>query len=260
MLQTGAAMHTSEKDPDGSFPWLAWSICLPLLLLFMGSATAWRTQESRVLETAREMVEGSSPWLTPQCNGELRLQKPPLAYWMTAGAFKIGGINEWAGRAPAVLVTWLTIGLCGHMASTLFGRRAGLLSIVLMTATYGAFRFGRLAETDTIAMLGVTLGVWGFWRASETNSNREVTLWNWAAAIGMSIAAMGKGAPAAFPLLFLVTWCIINRTARPLWTFVRSGGILIFPIFGLGWYGYIYIWEFGGLSVVEKEMGVVLSG
>ena len=38
-----------------------------------------KIQESRVAETAREMVI-SQQWMLPHFNGELRLQKPQLSY------------------------------------------------------------------------------------------------------------------------------------------------------------------------------------
>ena len=258
-------LHNRTEPTDGvlmaprpAHLWIAWALVLPLLLLLLGSATTSRTQEARVLETAREMVEGISPWLAPHCSGELRLQKPPLSYWMTAGAFEIGGVSEWAGRMPAALIMWLTIGLCGHIAATLFGRRTGLLAIMMLTATYGAFRYGRLAETDTIAMLGVTLGVWGFWRASEVKTYRGVLLWNWAAAVGISIAAMGKGPPALFAVLFLVVWSIVNRSGRGLRTFVSSGGLVLALALSASW--YVYIGMAYGLETVRRELTVVLSG
>src|SRR5438094_9141745 len=74
---------------------------LVLMFLFLGTPPVQRTQEARVLETAREMLgQRWHDWLIPRLNGELRLAKPPLAYWLAAGAFKIGGVSEGVGRVP----------------------------------------------------------------------------------------------------------------------------------------------------------------
>ena len=62
-----------------------------------------RTQEVRVVETAREML-ASGDWLLPRLNGELRLQKPPLAYWLTAASYRASGrVDEFTARLPAAL-------------------------------------------------------------------------------------------------------------------------------------------------------------
>src|SRR5690348_12928750 len=80
------------------------------LLLFLDLAPVQRTQEARVLETAREMLgRPVHNWLVPQLNGEVRLRKPPLAYWVSAGSFELFGVKHWAGRLPMALAGWLTI-------------------------------------------------------------------------------------------------------------------------------------------------------
>src|SRR5215210_4540361 len=62
-------------------------------LMFLGNPAVTRSQEARVLETAREMMHsGWRGWLIPRLNDTLRLEKPPLAYWLSAVAFYIGGV------------------------------------------------------------------------------------------------------------------------------------------------------------------------
>lgn len=53
--------------------------------------------EGRYAEIPREMTEASD-YVTPRLNYVLYFEKPPLHYWLTAGAFKIFGENEFAGR------------------------------------------------------------------------------------------------------------------------------------------------------------------
>src|SRR5436190_11120232 len=81
-------IQPTESDTHGlSRPALLalWIASLALLLCGLGSAPVRRTQEARVLETAREMVgEDFRRWLIPHLNGRVRLEKPPLAYWLVA--------------------------------------------------------------------------------------------------------------------------------------------------------------------------------
>jgi 4-amino-4-deoxy-L-arabinose transferase-like glycosyltransferase len=88
-----------------------WIAALPLLLFGLGTPVVQRTQEARVLETAREMLDSRDwrQWMIPRLNGQVRLQKPPLAYWVAAGSIKVLGVNDFAGRLPFALAGWLTI-------------------------------------------------------------------------------------------------------------------------------------------------------
>src|SRR6476646_4061631 len=76
---------------------IAWIAAGALLVALLPMASVDRAQEARVLEVAREMVQMASTraWLIPHLNGELRLQKPPLAYWLAAGSFEIFGVSTW---------------------------------------------------------------------------------------------------------------------------------------------------------------------
>ena len=75
-----------------------------MLGAFLGHVPVTRSQEARVLETAREMLDAPRHgWVVPQLNGRPRMQKPPLAYWLTALSFKALGVGEAAGRLPAAL-------------------------------------------------------------------------------------------------------------------------------------------------------------
>ena len=53
--------------------------------------------EGRYSEIPREMIE-TNDYITPRLNYVLYFEKPPLHYWLTAGAFKLFGENEFAGR------------------------------------------------------------------------------------------------------------------------------------------------------------------
>src|SRR4029077_20290574 len=69
------------------------------LMFAIGVPPVQRTQEARVLEGAREMQgTGWRGWMLPHLSGTRRLRKPPLAYWLAAGAYEIGGVSEGIGR------------------------------------------------------------------------------------------------------------------------------------------------------------------
>jgi 4-amino-4-deoxy-L-arabinose transferase-like glycosyltransferase len=145
-----------------------WAGSLVLLLALVGGPPVQRTQEARVLETAREMLGRPwRAWLIPQLNGDLRLRKPPLPYWFAAAGYKLGGVNETAGRVPTAVIGWLTLGVTFLAAERLFGTRAGFFAAATLLGSYLFFRHTRLAETDAPATLFVTLAVYGVLRAAS---------------------------------------------------------------------------------------------
>src|SRR5215218_5929276 len=141
-----------------------WVLSGVALLLFLDRAPVQRTQEARVMETAREVLgRPARDWLIPRLNGEVRLRKPPLAYWLSAGGFEAFDVKPWAARLPMALAGWLTIGITYAFAARAFDRFTGLLASAALLGSYMFYRYTRLAETDALAMLFVTLAIYAIW-------------------------------------------------------------------------------------------------
>jgi 4-amino-4-deoxy-L-arabinose transferase-like glycosyltransferase len=124
--QSDRAVHSPSLN-RGAVVGLWILAAIPLLIGLGGPVQ--RTQEARVVETARQMLgRGLPAWLIPSLNGEIRLRKPPLAYWMAAGSFELFGVSEWTGRIPTALVSWMTLAATYTIARRLFGRTAAVVS------------------------------------------------------------------------------------------------------------------------------------
>jgi 4-amino-4-deoxy-L-arabinose transferase-like glycosyltransferase len=78
-------------------------------LLWLGFTAGLRPlmlpDEGRYVGVAWEMLR-SGDWLTPMLNGQPFFHKPPLFYWITAGALGLFGQHEWAARAAPLLGAW----------------------------------------------------------------------------------------------------------------------------------------------------------
>jgi 4-amino-4-deoxy-L-arabinose transferase-like glycosyltransferase len=219
---------------------VAWLATLVLLLAFLGTPPVQRTQEARVLVTAREMLQlGGDRWIIPQMNGRLRLEKPPLAYWLTAGAFALGGVNEWAGRVPTALCGWLAIFVVYLVASRWFDRRAAFFAAASLLGGMMFFRHVRLAETDAWVMLFDTCAIGAIWRGAEAGGARGAWRWFLASGLFVALAALAKGVPALYVLLFLVAAAIEWRDWRLLLRWIKSGAPIVAIVLGLGWFAYI---------------------
>jgi 4-amino-4-deoxy-L-arabinose transferase-like glycosyltransferase len=105
----------------------------------------------------------SGEWLVPELNAQVRLQKPPLAYWAAAASYRaLGRVNETAARLPSALCALATVLLAAVLAGRLFGPRAGFLAGAMLATTRIFFQQARRAETDVPLALFVTLALLAF--------------------------------------------------------------------------------------------------
>ncbi len=72
--------------------WLLLSVFSLPLFVSLDTSSIWDANEAFYVQTPREMVE-SSNWLVPHFNGEPRLNKPPLSYWLVAGLYSLFGVS-----------------------------------------------------------------------------------------------------------------------------------------------------------------------
>jgi 4-amino-4-deoxy-L-arabinose transferase-like glycosyltransferase len=252
-----------------------WLLAGGLLLVMLGREPLQRTQEARVLVTAREMTDGPpEDWLIPRLNGQIRLQKPPLAYWASAVAFLGLGTSAWAGRLPMALAAWATLGLTFAWAARIAGRRAGLLAAGGLLGTLMFFRFARLAETDTLILPFLIGALYALWRGMElprdvpppdagaTPAGHRLTgrtaLCYHLAALCVGLAILGKGAPAMYPVIFLLACALLLRRWRIAWDFARSGAPLTAALVALPW--FVYIWLSGRYGILANEIRRLAEG
>lgn len=223
---------------------LAWIAAGVLLVITLSFPSIDRAQEARVLETAREMMDAPvRGWMIPVFNGEVRLQKPPLAYWLAASAFKLFGVRAWAGRLPFAMAGWLAVGLTQVFAARLFGRFAGFLSAGALLGGMMFAHHARLAEADVLVLLFVTAAVYAFFRAFEPTeqSCRAVTLWFYAGSLAIAFAILSKGLPALFALLFLVALAWKTRRCDRLLHWIKCGAPLAMLLLAAPWFIYAII-------------------
>lgn len=121
------------------------ALLLSALLIGLGERPLYKIQEVRIAETAREMV-ASGDWLVPRYNGELRLQKPPLPYWLTAASYRLFGVNEIATRLPAVLFGLLSAFLFTFWGASRLGERASTNAALVLVISFIGLRYFRSGE------------------------------------------------------------------------------------------------------------------
>jgi 4-amino-4-deoxy-L-arabinose transferase-like glycosyltransferase len=239
---------------------LRWALLLGsllVMLMFLGRPTVMRTQEARVLETAREMIGADARgWLIPRLNGMLRLEKPPMAYWLSAVAFYVGGVSEGVGRVPFAIAAWATLIVTFVTGRWLFDARVGYLAAGVLMAGLLFARNGRLAETDVLATLFVTAAIYYIWRGAE-DSAAAGNLFR-LSGVMTGLAVFAKGMPAAFIIIFLLALATSRRDARLLWRWTKSGAPLLAILIGGAWFAYVHATV--GLDVIRSEAETGLVG
>jgi len=237
---------------------ILWLASAPLILSMIFGGPVERAQEARVLETAREMVgQGWRNWLVPHCNGQVRLRKPPLAYWAAAGAFEILGVHDWAGRIPFALSSWLTLWATYAACRPIVGRRGALLAAAALAGTYFFARFGRYAETDVLSTFFITAATAGIVHGTLARQlSGRMTLYV-LAGVAIGCAIMSKGPPAVFPVLFLVGLAWAVRRGRMVWEFTLGGGVAA-AVVAVPW--WLYVSGRPEFSVVGNELKKVTLG
>ncbi len=212
-----------------------------LLIFFVLAATiGWRPlllpDEGRYVGVAWEMMR-SGDWITPTLNGLSYFHKPPLFYWLSAGAMSLFGWHEWAARLPPLLGGWL-----GAFSTFMFVRRwcdqrsarIAVLALVLQPLFFVGSQFANLdmlvagCITATIVLL------------AHTALSREAGLaWRGSLAGAYAAAAFGMLAKGligvALPGLVVVVWLLWLRKPRALLRLTWLPGIALFALLAGPW-------------------------
>ncbi|MFI5379456.1 MAG: ArnT family glycosyltransferase [Tepidisphaerales bacterium] len=239
---------------------LFWLMSLLLLALAAFCSPLERSQEARVLETAREMLDGpGEQWIFPRLNGQVRLQKPPLAYWMAASAFHVGGLSVFVGRLPFVLVTALTLGVVYNIGRRWFSPAAGLVAAAMTLASSLYQSYGHLAETDALSTFFVTAACIGFCDLIDARDKATAMGSSLVAGFCVGMAAISKGPPAVYPLALFLLMVAIERKPGALARFVIHGGLALALMIAVPW--WLLAWNHPeGHRIMGEEAGVLIQG
>ena len=206
---------------------IAWRrLGLPLLLVAL--ALLWfanldarsliRPDEGRYAEIAREMA-ASGDWITPRLNGLKYFEKPPLQYWITAGAYRVFGVDEWTARLWPALSGALTVLVVWFAGRRLTGPREGAAAALVAGTMLWPVANAHLNTLDgglnfflTAALAAMLVAVT---REDRTAGRRWMWL-AWAACAGavLSKGLVGVVIPAGATVLYLLAtrdWRLLAR-------------------------------------------------
>ncbi|MDH3241699.1 MAG: glycosyltransferase family 39 protein [Alphaproteobacteria bacterium] len=141
-----------------------------------GSTRPLKGHEIFVAETASEMIAGRD-YLVPRYNAEPRLQKPPLAYWLSIGFHRLLGngaspvVSELEARLPSLISGVALLAVTFLLGLAAFGdRRIGLLAAGLLATSSIFFTFSRNARPEMLYALLCTVQLLGLVIAAKRDA------------------------------------------------------------------------------------------
>ncbi|MGA3067881.1 MAG: glycosyltransferase family 39 protein [Tepidisphaeraceae bacterium] len=170
------------------------------------------------ITAARQMVE-QGDWITPHFNGEARLVKPILFYWILGGAFKIFGIHiavarlcSAAASMAAIIMIWLT-------ARHLLGKRPALIAAVIAAGHLTVVQLSRAASVDTSLWAFTSLATYAFIRvAFPVEGDPPTPGWmGYLYFVATGLGVLTKGPVGLVWALVPMLWLIFRRD----WTTLR---------------------------------------
>jgi 4-amino-4-deoxy-L-arabinose transferase-like glycosyltransferase len=201
------------------------------VFLFLGSvlfhlAGTWSLplidrDEPRFAEASREMIERGE-YVVPYFNNQLRLDKPPLAYWAQVVSYRIFGENDFAARFPSVVAAALTALLIFAWGVRTGGEKVGWWAAIIFTLSLQTFVHAKAAVADMWLVFFMTIAHWsGFELIQRPTLNQGAVaskppwaIWKSPFLVFYSALALGflaKGPIAWTPLLTVSAVIIYAR-------------------------------------------------
>jgi len=222
------------------WPLVVLAVLLPLWCVGTLYRGSWTPDEPREADIVWHMANQADHALA-NFAGTPFLEKPPLAYWVSAEANHLFGESIRASRAPNILYAAVAVFALGALAFAMAGAEAALLASLLAGSTLLILRVSIWLAPDacliagcTVALLGAYLGYVakpGFAKLSA------YTLMHVAAAIGF----MAKSAPGwLVPILALLTLIAWERRWNELRRPELYAGLLLQALIIVPWIASVW--------------------
>jgi 4-amino-4-deoxy-L-arabinose transferase-like glycosyltransferase len=192
--------------------------------------------EPRFAEASREMIERGN-YVVPYFNDQLRLDKPPLAYWAQVASYRMFGENDFASRFPSAIAATLTALSIFAWGRRIGGEKLGWWAAIIFTLSLQTFIHAKAAVADMCLVLFVTLAHWAGYEllcqssvvnAKHRTSNIEHrTFCWWIFYLSLALGFLAKGPIAWTPLLTVAVVMVYMRDWQVIRRFKFVRGILL---------------------------------
>ena len=226
--------------------------CLVLHVAGTWSLPLIDRDEPRFAEASREMIERGD-YVVPHFNNQVRLDKPPLTYWIQTASYKIFGENDFAARFPsAVAAALAALSIFGwgsrlrqprqpSAAQAHIGRdRVGWWAAIIFTLSLQTFLHAKAAVADMWLVLFMTTAHWsGYELLQEPLDHRPLapahpavapyqqTRWWWVFYVSLAFGFLAKGPIGWIPLLTVGSTMFFGGETQLARRFKIARGVLL---------------------------------
>lgn len=190
--------------------------------------------EARYGEIARKMLETGN-WVTPLHDyGVPFWAKPPLSTWLSALSMQLFGVNEFAVRLPALILSIGILWLIWGIAKKQSGSVVAWASTLILASTLYFYIDAGTVMTDPALIFCTTLGMVSFWRAVVHGQK----VWSYVFFVSLGLGLLAKG-PVAIVLvgLPLFFWVLLSNQWMNLWVKLPwIKGSCVTLLIALPWY------------------------
>jgi len=206
-------------------------ICLCFVCFFwrLGGSGLADFNEGLYVQAAREMVLRGD-FVAGSVNGIPFFDKPPLALWLVAIAFKLFGFSEIAARLPVAIAASCTAGAVYWMGRQAMGRRGGLLAAAFVCLNPMFLGTARQMTMDIHQTWWVTAALAAF-LASIRAKGCVHTAWALAFWVSCGLGYMAKSFPGLLPIPIVAVFLAASSGWRPAPTLRAIGRTK--PVLGL---------------------------
>lgn len=199
-----------------------------VLFVGLGNVPLLDPDEPVYAQTPKEML-AAGDLLSPRIYGEYWYDKPPMYYWLVAGAFKLFGVNAFAARFPSVVMGLGCIFYLYFVVKRHLNDRAAFWSAMVMVTSLGFFYIAKAAVTDMTLTFFLTIAFLSMF---------EKRYWLTAFAAGLAVVTKGP-IGLLFPGAVLTLYSLMSGEWKSRW---NSKLLYVFPLFfvvALPWYAYM---------------------
>jgi 4-amino-4-deoxy-L-arabinose transferase-like glycosyltransferase len=196
-----------------------------------GSLTTWDECYYSIL--AKEMASNDTFYKLTFLNKPF-LEKPPLYIWSTALFYKAFGINEFSSRITSSIFGVLTVLLVYLFGMRLSGKKAGLISALVLLGLPHYLHFSKMAMFDVTLTFFIVLMVYAF--SLGEDDRRYLFL----SGIAFGLGYLTKGFAACLGPFIVFFYAISIKKQRLLISRNFILGIVISSLVILAWYAMQY--------------------
>lgn len=209
-------------------------VCAALSLFArLGDAYVTRSSEGRCWSVVEVMVT-TGDLIVPRNEGEVRLQKPPLFYWLgTCSAWITGAADLFALRLPSALAALLLLCLTGVWASSLGGATLGLGAMALLLSMVQFHTNGRRGDAEMLLAVCCLAALMTYERYCRTRERGALAAF--AVLFGCAFLAKATVAFLVIGAAVAVHLFSSRRSGDAPWRPVLAAG-LVGTLIGLLWY------------------------